>query len=46
MFDMPNEYLKCGFEAGLNFAGSRRATGRALVDSPWRLPGEFAMDRA
>ncbi len=45
LFDAPEEYLKCDFEAGMNLSNSRHGTERAMVDSPWQLPGEFVVDK-
>jgi peroxiredoxin len=44
LFDASDDLLKCDFDAGMQFAKSRRGTERALVDSPWQLPGEFVVD--
>ncbi len=45
LFDATDELLKCDFEAGMQLSKSRQGTDRALVDSPWQLPGEFVVDR-
>ncbi len=44
-FDASDELLRCDPHAGREFAKSRHNTDRALVDSPWLLPGEFVIDR-
>ena len=44
LFDAPDEYLKCDLEAGRKLLDSRQGTDRAIVDSPWQLPGEFVVD--
>jgi peroxiredoxin len=44
-FDASDELLRCDPQAGREFAKSRQKTDRALVDSPWLLPGEFVVDR-
>ncbi|HEY2980929.1 MAG TPA: peroxiredoxin-like family protein [Anaerolineales bacterium] len=44
-FDASDELLRCDPAAGREFAKSRHNTDRALVDSPWQLPGEFVVDR-
>ena len=44
-FDASEELLRCDPEAGREFAKSRHKTDRALVDSPWQLPGEFVVDK-
>ena len=43
LFDAPDPFLRCDFDAGLGLAASRHATDRALVDDPWQLPGEFVV---
>ena len=45
LFDAPDEYLKCDLEAGRKLLESRQGTDRAIVDSPWQLPGEFVVDK-
>jgi len=45
LFDAPDEYLKCDIEAGRKLLESRQGTDRAIVDSPWQLPGEFVVDK-
>ncbi|MBL8089530.1 MAG: AhpC/TSA family protein [Anaerolineales bacterium] len=45
-FDASDELLRCEPEAGREFAKSRQKTDRALVDSPWLLPGEFVVDKS
>jgi peroxiredoxin len=45
LFDAPDEYLKCDLEAGRKLLESRHGTDRAIVDSPWQLPGEFVVDK-
>ena len=45
LFDAPDEFLFCDYEAGARLAESRSGTARALVDNPWQLPGEFVIDR-
>jgi peroxiredoxin len=44
-FDASDELLRCEPAAGREFAKSRHNTDRALVDSPWLLPGEFVVDK-
>jgi len=44
VFDAPDEFLQCDFEAGLKLQKSRTGTERATVDNPWQLPGEFVVD--
>lgn len=44
-FDASDELLRCEPQAGREFAKSRQKTDRALVDSPWLLPGEFVIDK-
>jgi peroxiredoxin len=44
-FDASDELLRCDPVAGREFAKSRHKTDRALVDSPWLLPGEFVVDK-
>ncbi len=44
-FDASDELLRCDPAAGREFAKSREKTDRALVDSPWLLPGEFVVDK-
>lgn len=46
VFDAPDEFLQCDFEAGAKLQQSRHGTERAPVDSPWQLPGEFVVDRS
>jgi peroxiredoxin len=43
LFDAPDPFLRCDFDAGMGLAASRHATDRALVDDPWQLPGEFVI---
>lgn len=45
LFDAPDEFLFCDYEAGVKLAESRTSTARALVDNPWQLPGEFVIDQ-
>ena len=45
VFDAPDEFLQCDFDAGANLQKSRQGTERAAVDSPWQLPGEFVVDK-
>src|SRR6266545_1773577 len=45
VFDASDELLKCEFDAGKKLSDSRHGTDRALVDSPWQLPGEFVVDK-
>lgn len=45
LFDAPDEYLKCDINAGKQLYESRHGTERAMVDSPWQLPGEFVVDK-
>jgi peroxiredoxin len=44
-FDASDDLLRCDPAAGREFARSREKTDRALVDSPWLLPGEFVVDK-
>lgn len=44
-FDASDELLRCDPVAGREFALSRHKSDRALVDSPWLLPGEFVVDK-
>ena len=46
LFDASDELLACDPAAGREFAKLRTKTDRALVDSPWLLPGEFVIDRS
>ena len=43
LFDAPDPFLRCDLEAGLELSASRHGTDRALVDSPWQMPGEFVV---
>jgi peroxiredoxin len=45
LFDASDELLKCDVEAGKQLLDSRSGTDRAIVDSPWQLPGEFVVDK-
>jgi hypothetical protein len=45
VFGAPDAFLQCDYEAGVKLQESRRGTERAVVDSPWQLPGEFVVDR-
>ena len=44
VFDAPDEFLQCNFDAGADLQKSRHGTERATVDNPWQLPGEFVVD--
>ena len=44
LFDASDELIKCDRQAMKKMEESRRGTDRALVDSPWQLPGEFVVD--
>ena len=44
-FDASDALLRCEPSAGVEFAKSRHRSDRALVDSPWQLPGEFVVDQ-
>ena len=46
VFDAPDEFLQCSYDAGVKLQKSRHGTERATVDSPWQLPGEFVVDTA
>jgi peroxiredoxin len=46
VFNAPDKFLQCDFEAGISLQQSRHGTERAAVDSPWQLPGEFVIDRS
>lgn len=43
LFDAPDPFLRCDLAAGLELSASRHGTDRALVDSPWQMPGEFVV---
>jgi len=45
LFDASDALLRCDPQAGREFAKLRHKTDRALVDSPWLLPGEFVVDK-
>ena len=45
LFDAPDPLLRCDLDAGLALAASRHGTDRAMVDSPWQLPGEFVVGK-
>ncbi len=45
LFDATDEHLKCDLKTGKELYGSRHGTERAMVDSPWQLPGEFVVDQ-
>lgn len=45
LFDAPEEFWNHPRELGEELAESRRKGGSPLVDNPWLLPGEFAVDR-
>jgi len=45
LFDAPDEFLFGDYEAGVELLKSRSGTDRALVDSPWQLPGEMVIDQ-
>jgi peroxiredoxin len=44
LFDAPDAFLRCDYDAGLGLQDARRALGDPMVDSPWQLPGEFVVD--
>jgi peroxiredoxin len=44
LFDAPPEFRSHSEEVGRQFLADRHATGRYLVDNPWRRPGEFVVD--
>lgn len=44
LFDAPQDFWTHGRSIGEDFQRQRREQGRPLVDSPWQLPGEFAVD--
>lgn len=44
LFDAPAEYWSHPHELGANLQNDRRASGRALVDDPWRAAAEFVID--
>src|SRR5262249_18271985 len=46
VYDAPDAFLQCDYEAGVKLQQSRRGTLRAVVDNPWQLPGEFVVDRS
>ncbi|HZY44701.1 MAG TPA: peroxiredoxin-like family protein [Anaerolineae bacterium] len=46
LFDAPADLLRCELNAVEKFIQSREGTARAIVDSPWQLPGEFVVDRS
>ncbi len=43
VYGMPDEFLRRDLETGTKFQQSRHGTGRAAVDSPWQLPGDFVV---
>ncbi|HLO34495.1 MAG TPA: peroxiredoxin-like family protein [Candidatus Deferrimicrobium sp.] len=43
LFDAPDPFLRCDYDAGMELAASRHGTPRAMVDDPWQLPGEFVV---
>jgi peroxiredoxin len=43
LFDAPDPFLRCDYDAGMQLAASRHGTPRAMVDDPWQLPGEFVV---
>ena len=45
VFDAPDEYLQVDYEAGVQLLEARHGTDRAVVDSPWQMPGEFVIDQ-
>jgi len=45
LFDAPEEYWSHDAKIGERFMADRRASGRPLVDNPWRRPGEFVIDK-
>ena len=45
VFDASDELLKCDLKAGRGLQESHNGTERAMVDSPWQLPGEFVVDK-
>jgi peroxiredoxin len=45
VFDAPDEFLRCNFDAGASLQNSRHGTVRTTVDNPWQLPGEFVVDK-
>jgi peroxiredoxin len=46
VYDAPDEYLQCDYDAGVELQKSRSHSPRALVDNPWQLQAEFVVDRA
>jgi peroxiredoxin len=44
LFDAPDAFLRCDYDAGVGLQDARRALGDPMVDSPWQLPGEFVID--
>ena len=45
LFDQSDELIKCDRAAMKKLVDSRLGTDRAIVDSPWQLPGEFVVDK-
>ncbi len=45
VYDLGDEYLRCDVDAGKKMLTTRHGTPRAVVDSPWQLPGEFVVDK-
>jgi peroxiredoxin len=45
VYGMPESFLRRDPQVGRDFLQSRTGTDRAVVDSPWQLPGEFVVDR-
>lgn len=44
LFDAPLEYWSHPAELGANLQKERRASGRPMVDDPWRATAEFVVD--
>lgn len=44
LFDAPREYWSHPHELGADLQNERRASGRPLVDDPWRAAAEFVID--
>jgi peroxiredoxin len=45
LFDAGDDLIKCDITALRKLVESRSGTDRAIVDSPWQLPGEFVVDK-
>jgi peroxiredoxin len=43
LYDAPEAFWACDYEAGVSLQQARHAEGRPAVDDPWQLPGEFVV---